>query len=127
MRDKVADTGTSRAIALSRRDGGSAAISKVICLDDIESGPEPQNLRFLRRLVTFLTITMIAGVLTVITLLVIRLQSDPLPALPEAIILPDGTQPTAFTRGSDWVAITTKDAILIYELDGTLRQTVDLK
>ncbi len=67
---------------------------------------------------------MIAGVLTVIALLVIRLQADPMPILPDAIILPDGTRPIAFTRGPDWLAVTTDTTILIYALDGTLKQTV---
>lgn len=77
----------------------------------------------MRRLVTVLTATMILGVLAVIVLLVIRLNQTPM-ALPDAVALPDGTTPTAFTRGSDWMAVTTDDRILIYGLDGTLRQTV---
>ncbi|MEL7182242.1 MAG: DUF6476 family protein, partial [Pseudomonadota bacterium] len=31
------------------------------------------------------------------------------------------------TRGSDWMAVTTDDRILIYGLDGTLRQTVRIE
>ncbi|MEO0915889.1 MAG: DUF6476 family protein [Pseudomonadota bacterium] len=92
-------------------------------MDDIDPPQEPANLRFLRRLVTVLTATMILGVLAVIVLLVIRLNQTPM-ALPDAVALPDGTTPTAFTRGSDWMAVTTDDRILIYGLDGTLRQTV---
>ncbi|MEO1365431.1 MAG: DUF6476 family protein, partial [Pseudomonadota bacterium] len=38
-------------------------------LDDIETPPEPANLRFLRRLVTVLTAIMICGVVTVVGLL----------------------------------------------------------
>ncbi|MEL7259701.1 MAG: DUF6476 family protein [Pseudomonadota bacterium] len=87
---------------------------------------EPANLRFLRRLVTVLTATMILGVLMVIVLLVIRLN-QPAMALPDAVALPDGTTPTAFTRGPDWMAVTTDDAILIYGLDGELRQTVRIE
>lgn len=80
----------------------------------------------MRRLVTVLTATMILGVLAVIVLLVIRLNQTPM-ALPDAVALPDGTTPTAFTRGSDWMAVTTDDRILIYGLDGTLRQTVRIE
>lgn len=69
---------------------------------------------------------MILGVLAVIVLLVIRLNQTPM-ALPDAVALPDGTTPTAFTRGSDWMAVTTDDRILIYGLDGTLRQTVRIE
>ncbi|MEL7516478.1 MAG: DUF6476 family protein [Pseudomonadota bacterium] len=95
-------------------------------MDDIDPPQEPANLRFLRRLVTVLTATMILGVLAVIVLLVIRLNQTPM-ALPDAVALPDGTTPTAFTRGSDWMAVTTDDRILIYGLDGTLRQTVRIE
>ncbi|WP_299688570.1 DUF6476 family protein [uncultured Tateyamaria sp.] len=96
-------------------------------LDDIETPPEPANLRFLRRLVTVLTAIMICGVVTVVGLLVIRLNADParLP-LPDRITLPDGVVATAFTVGPDWYAIVTQDdQILIYDqVTGTLRQTI---
>ncbi|WP_299621585.1 DUF6476 family protein [uncultured Tateyamaria sp.] len=88
---------------------------------------EPANLRFLRRLVTVLTATMILGVLTVIVLLVIRLNAPaPTLALPEQITLPDGARASAFTMGPDWYAVITHDdEILIYDqVTGTLRQTI---
>ncbi|MEL6463447.1 MAG: DUF6476 family protein [Pseudomonadota bacterium] len=90
----------------------------------------PANLAFLRRLVTVLTIIMIAGVVTVVALLVIRLNADPAPLpLPTQITLPDGTTATAFTVGSDWYGVVTEDdRILIYDqVTGTLRQTVTLE
>jgi hypothetical protein len=96
-------------------------------LDDIEPPPEPANLKFLRRLVTVLTATMILGVLTVIALLVIRLNApSPQMALPEQITLPDGSRASAFTIGSDWYAVVTEDdKILIFDqVTGTLRQTI---
>jgi hypothetical protein len=96
-------------------------------LDDIENPPEPANLRFLRRLVTVLTATMILGVLTVIVLLVIRLNAPVARlALPEQITLPDGATATGFTLGSDWFGVVTRDdRILIYDqVTGTLRQTI---
>lgn len=96
-------------------------------LDDIETPLEPANLRFLRRLVTVLTVIMIAGVVTVVSLLVIRLNGDPAAlAVPEQVTLPDGATATAFTIGSDWFAVVTEDdEILIYDqVTGTLRQTV---
>ncbi len=84
--------------------------------------PEPANLRFLRRLVTILTATMIAGVLLIIGLIVIRFYDTP-PPLPEAINLPDGQKAVSFTQGPDWYAIVTEDnRILIYD-----RVTAQLK
>jgi len=90
---------------------------------------EPANLRFLRRLVTVLTVIMIAGVVTVVALLVIRLNADPAPLplpLPQKITLPDGTRATSFTIGSDWYGVVTQnDEILIYDqVTGVLRQRV---
>ena len=102
-------------------------MTKVIRLDDMDPLPEPANLAFLRRLVTVLTAVMIVGVVTLVGLLVIRLQPRDM-ALPETITLPDGAVATAFTIGSDWYAVVTADdAILIYDqVTGTLRQTITL-
>ena len=96
-------------------------------LDDIETPIEPANLRFLRRLVTVLTVIMIGGVVIVVSLLVIRLNEAPAPlALPDRVTLPDGATATAFTVGSDWYGVVTDaDEILIFDqLTGALRQTV---
>ena len=88
---------------------------------------EPANLRFLRILVTVLTATMILGVLAIIFLLVMRLQQPAPLALPDQLSLPDGTTATAFTQTDDWIAIITDDnQIIIYERDGTLRQTIQI-
>ena len=90
--------------------------------------PEPGNLRFLRLLVTILTGTMIAGLLAIITLLVIRFPTAA-PALPEAITLHDGTRAQAFTATARWYAVvTTDDRILIYDRDtGDLRQEITVQ
>ncbi len=87
--------------------------------------PEPGNLRFLRLLVTILTGTMIAGLLAIISLLVIRFPTAT-PALPDVITLPDGTRAQAFTATAGWYAVvTTDDRILIYDRSsGTLRQEI---
>ena len=89
---------------------------------------EPASLRFLRRLVTALTLVMIAGLVTVIALLVTRLTSEPDPmVLPEAIALPEGASASAFTRGGDWLAVVTGDGrILVYGLDGALWQEIEI-
>ncbi|MFD1193452.1 DUF6476 family protein [Seohaeicola saemankumensis] len=87
--------------------------------------PEPGNLRFLRLLVTILTGTMIAGLLAIISLLVIRFPTAT-PALPDVITLPYGTRAQAFTATAGWYAVvTTDDRILIYDrASGTLRQEI---
>ena len=87
--------------------------------DDGIPGAEERSLRFLRRLVTVLTATMILGVLAIVVLLVIRLQMPAGPFVPDAIRLPDGVTATAYTQGTGWIAIVTSDdEILIYDPDG---------
>jgi len=89
---------------------------------------EPGNLRLLRILVTVLTVVMIAGFLVIVALIVIRFSSasEPAPALPESITLPDGATATAFTVGPGWYAVVTTDnRILIYDAtSGALRQSI---
>ncbi|MBY6091830.1 DUF6476 family protein [Maritimibacter alkaliphilus] len=94
---------------------------------------EPANLRFLRRLVTALTGTMIVGLIILIALIVIRFWSTPpagpaLPVLPEAISLPEGATAQAVTFGAGWVAVVTDDQqILVYDAtSGALRGSLDL-
>lgn len=89
---------------------------------------EPANIRFLRRLVTVLTATMIAGVLTIIGLIVIRFYDVP-PVLPETLALPDGARAVSFTQGPDWYAVVTDaDLILIYDrVTGRLKQTIEIE
>lgn len=98
---------------------------------DPDKSGEPANLRFLRILVTILTASMIAGLVTIIVLIVIRVPNvvrtvaDPIP-LPEAITLPDGDRAEAFTMGRNWYAVVTEgDEILIFDRDtGALRQRI---
>ena len=94
----------------------------------------PAQLVFLRRLVTVLTITMIAGMVLITALFVIRFSSDRVPtatqmALPDAITLPDGTLVTAFTQAPNWYAVVTAgDEILIFDrATGELRQILVIK
>ncbi len=83
------------------------------------SAPDAKGLRFLRRLVTVLTATMILGVLTIVLLLVIRLQTPRPPLFPDTIALPEGTTATAITRGEGWIGVVTDDnRILIYPPEG---------
>lgn len=86
---------------------------------------EPANLRFLRRLVTVLTATMIGGVILIIALIVMRFNAPP-PDLPQTITLPGGAKAISFTQGPDWYAVVTDaDEILIYDrITGQLRQSI---
>jgi hypothetical protein len=89
--------------------------------------PLPPDLRFLKRLVTVLTVVMIGGVLAIVALLVIRLQTPPATlSLPQSITLPDGARALAFTQGAGWYAVVTEgDEILIFDrASGEIRQRV---
>lgn len=77
---------------------------------------------------TVLTAVMIVGLVTIVALLVIRLQApapDALP-LPDMVELPEGARALAFTQGRDWYAVVTDDdEILVFDrATGTLRQRV---
>jgi hypothetical protein len=89
---------------------------------------EPPQLKFLRRLVTTLTVVMIGGLVVVISLLVIRLSADG-PNLPAEITLPEGIKAQAVTFGQGWVAVVTTDnQILILDPNSSaVRQTIPLK
>ena len=90
--------------------------------------PDPLNLRVLRILVTVLTVTMIVGLITVVTVFVTRFESGTPVALPDAVTLPEGVTARAVTFGSDWYGVVTDtDQILIFDrTDGALRQTVQI-
>jgi len=82
--------------------------------------------RYLKTLVTALTVTMIAGFIVLIAVVVMRFRAEGTVPLPAEIALPDGAQASAITRGTDWLGVVTTDGrILIYGLDGqTLRQEI---
>ena len=87
----------------------------------------PRNLRFLQRLVTLLTVSMIVGILTIATLLAFNLRSENL-NFPQTLTLPDGTKPIAFTQANDWYSVTTDaNEILIYKNDGTLIKSIKVQ
>lgn len=100
-------------------------------MDDNSPPVSPATLKFLARLVTLLTATMVVGLIVIIGLFVTRFWGDDagtLP-LPDSITLPAGTRATAVTQGADWFAIVTEDnRILIYDRQsGSLRQTVTIE
>ncbi|MEL6549740.1 MAG: DUF6476 family protein [Pseudomonadota bacterium] len=94
--------------------------------DDPQEDPnlspgDAANLRFLRRLVTILTATMILGVIIIITLLVIRLTDAPrsIPA-PAQLALPEGTRVIAITQTAENILVVTEaQNLLIFDASGT--------
>ena len=87
----------------------------------------PRNLRFLQRLVTLLTISMILGILTIAALLAFKLRSENI-NFPQKLTLPDGTKPKAFTQTKDWYSIISEtNEILIYKNDGTLIKSITVQ
>jgi hypothetical protein len=93
-------------------------------MEDIEL---PPGLRFLRQLVTVLTVVMIVGVVLIAALLVIRLNQPAL-AIPDQITLPAGTVVVSYTQSQDWFAVVTdENKILIFDFTGQLIQEVNVK
>ncbi|HGG05504.1 MAG TPA: hypothetical protein ENK28_08595 [Aliiroseovarius sp.] len=90
---------------------------------------QPRDIRFLKTLVTMLTITMIVGLIVLIGLFVMRFTSAPTAQWPENLALPAGVAASAVTRGPDWLAVVTEDGrILILSPDGqTILQEVEIK
>ncbi len=95
---------------------------------DNGQAPDEKTLRYLKALVTILTVTMILGFLTIVALFVMRFSAMNKAELPDEITLPDGAKAQAFTRGDDWFAIVTEDdEILIYgKSTGNLRQRIQI-
>lgn len=89
---------------------------------------EVRHLKYLKWLVTILTVTMIGGVLTVVGLLVMQFGAMRDIPLPDEIELPDGSKAVAFTQGDDWYAVVTEaDEILIFSrMTGQIIQTVTI-
>lgn len=86
----------------------------------------PPSLRWLKGLVMALMISLIAGVLAMVWLLVTRLpMPGRAPELPASLQMPAGASPAAVTMGTGWVAVVTTDQrILIFGRDGHLRQEI---
>ena len=92
-----------------------------------EKAPDEGTLRFLKLLVTVLSVTMILGFVIIVVLFVMRFTSlGGGLELPEEITLPEGAKATAFTQGEDWFAVVTAgDEILIFDrVSGELRQRI---
>ncbi len=95
--------------------------------------PLPPSLRALKWLVIVLTLAMILGVITVVAVLVTRIPQvfgGAAGVLPEAIVLPEGTEARAVTFGTGWIGVVVAgpqgERFLVYARDGRLRQEVVL-
>ena len=89
---------------------------------------EIPELRFLKMLVTGLTLVMGIGMVTVVALLWIRLNQPVLPDLPETISLPDGAEALAVTFATDRIVVVTDaDEVLVYDRAGALIGQVQLQ
>lgn len=97
-------------------------------MDDTSEKLElPPSLRWLKWLVTGLTLTLILGVITIVGLLVTRLPLPQAMAFPENLTLPAGVKPQAITRGQGWFAVVTQDdRILIFDAAGQMTQEVKI-
>lgn len=93
----------------------------------MEKGPRlPPDLRFLKVLVTVLTGVMIAGVITIVALLVTRLPGAAI-TVPDALQLPEGAQVLSVTQApAFWLAVTTDNRVLLFAPDGTFRREVEV-
>jgi hypothetical protein len=94
----------------------------------------PPELRFLKWLVTALAGTMIIGLITIVTLFVIRLPkaAAPNPALPGTLEMPEGLSAEAVTMGRGWIGVVASGAegeeFLIFDaISGALRQRVPVR
>ena len=101
-----------------------------------QSALSPAHLVFLRRLVTVLTATMIAGMVIIIALFVIRFSPEDGKrttttdiTLPDRIVLPQNTSAIAFTQGPDWYAVVTSDnqILIINRTTDGLQQSIELE
>ncbi|AOZ71075.1 hypothetical protein LPB142_13240 [Rhodobacter xanthinilyticus] len=87
------------------------------------SDPPPlPEVRFLKLLVTALAVTMIAGLITIVALLVIRLPAQGrAPALPAAITLPEGVTALSVSFAEGRVVVLGQGGeVLLYSPEGAL-------
>lgn len=100
-------------------------------MDDTSDKLElPPSLRWLKWLVTALTVTLILGVITIVGLLVTRLPLGvtPVADFPVSLALPAGAKPEAITRGPGWIGVVTTDGrMFVFAPDGALRQEITIR
>ncbi|SMR71120.1 hypothetical protein SAMN04488030_0742 [Aliiroseovarius halocynthiae] len=89
------------------------------------------TVRYLKTIVTAMTVATILGMIVLITVVVMKLNQTtpgftPL-ALPDQITLPDGVSAEAVTMGRDWIGIVSGNEILIYGVDGQLQKRIAIR
>lgn len=90
-----------------------------------ETAKAVPELRFLKTLVTGLSLVMGLGMVAIVVLLWVRLGEPVLPELPDSIVLPDGQAAEAVTFARDWIVVVTEAGdVLLYDRSGTLRDRV---
>lgn len=93
-----------------------------------EAAKAVPELRFLKALVTGLSLVMGLGMVAVVAMLWLRLNQPPLPDLPETIALPQGAEARAVTFSADRIVVlTADDAVLVYDRAGGLVGQVTLQ
>ena len=77
--------------------------------------PPDQGLKWLKALVIGLTATMIAGLLTIVGLLVMIFVREPapgaIPQLPEGVSIPADETTLGVTFGTGWLGVVTRDGV----------------
>jgi hypothetical protein len=80
------------------------------------------ELRFLKALVTGLTLVMGLGMVAIVALLWLRLGQPVLPDLPENVTLPEGARVEALTFARDLIVVVTDTGeVLLYDKSGALK------
>ena len=93
------------------------------------TGQDAALVRYLKWLVTALSVTMIAGFIVLVTVVVMRFnQGAGGPAFPGSIALPEGVIAEAVTRGPDYLLVVgTEGRVFVFSPDGQeLRQEIDI-
>ncbi len=86
-------------------------------------------MRYLKWLVTALSVTMIVGFIVLVTVVVMRFNQGTAPtAWPDTLALPEGVTAEAVTRGADFLLVVSDDGrVLVFSPDGqVLRQEIDI-
>lgn len=82
---------------------------------------------FLKWLVIVLMVTMIGGVITIVSLLVTRMPEAGAVVVPEAVVLPEGERAAAVTVAEEMLLVVTESQrLLVFDRMGTLIREVDL-